>query len=226
MARAGYLALIRKSGLSTAIANEPTTIASGSSVLFQITDKSRRVIDPNQPWHVKVNTTTQAYSALADVNFVSGEITFAAPASANSVTFSGNYLPITTASDLILEARSFDLSDSVDLLDTTVFTGTTNRTRKRIAGLNDVDFSVETIASRTDLSSLYSAKFGGDSIVVEVYFGDASDPRFRGFCRIENIEVSGGVEDLLSHNIGFKIAAVRHGDSGQVATYDFTIQPN
>jgi hypothetical protein len=225
MARAGYLALVRKGGFPTAITGEACELVSGS-VNFRITSAARRVIDPNTAWHLKVGAATLAYTGIVDVNFVSGEIQLAAHTNGSALTFSGNYIPITTSSDLVLEARDFQLSDSTNLLDSTVFTGTTDRTRKRTAGLDDVDFTVETIASRRDLASLSTMKFNGDSVVVEVYFGNASDPRFRGFCRIESIETSGNVDDLLSTSVGFKIAAVRHGESGQVATYDFTIQPN
>ena len=224
MAQAGYSLLVRKGAVPTTITNESTTIA--SSTQFIITDASRRVLDPNQPWHLKVGTTSQAFSVISSIDFVSGEINLFSPAATASLTFSGKYIPITTASDVLAEVRDFTLNDSADLLDTTVFTGTTDRVRRRIPGMQDVDLSVETIAPRTQLDYLSTVKFRGDSVVAEVFFGDASLPRFRGFCKIESIEYSGNFEGLLSSNITFKIAAVEDKTSGQVASYNYTIQPN
>ena len=224
MAQPGYSLLVRKGGFATTMTNEATTILGSTS--FKITDATRRVMDPNQPWHIKVGTTSQAYSVISSVDFVSGEIELKSAAASASLTWTGKYIPITTATDTMVEARGFTLNDSNDLLDKTVFTGTGNRVRLRLAGLNDVDLSVETIAAKQDMAYLSTCHFNGSQVVTEVYFGDATLPRFRGFCKIESIEYSGNVEDLLQTNVTFKIAAVHDTVSNQVAAYTFTVQEN
>jgi hypothetical protein len=225
MAQPGYSLLVRKGGFATTMTNEATTILGSTS--FRITDATRRVMDPNQPWHLKVGTTSQAYTVISSVDFVSGEIELKSAAASASLTFTGKYIPITTATDVMFETRSFSLTDSNDLLDKTVFTGTTNdRVRKRLAGLNDVDLTVESLMSKQDMAYLSTVHFNGSQVVTEVYFGDATLPRFRGFCKIESIEYSGNVEDLLTTNIAFKIAAVHDTVSNQVAAYTFTVQEN
>lgn len=224
MAQPGYSLLVRKGGFATTMTNEATTILGSTS--FRITDATRRVMDPNQPWHIKVGTTSQAYSVISSVDFVSGEIELKSAAASASLTWTGKYIPITTATDTMVEARGFTLNDSNDLLDKTVFTGTGNRVRLRLAGLNDVDLSVETIAAKQDMAYLSTCHFNGSQVVTEVYFGDATLPRFRGFCKIESIEYSGNVEDLLQTNVTFKIAAVHDTVSNQVAAYTFTVQEN
>lgn len=224
MAQPGYSLLVRKGGFATTMTNEATTILGSTS--FRITDATRRVMDPNQPWHLKVGTTSQAYTVISSIDFVSGEIELKSAAASASLTFTGKYIPITTATDVMFEARGFTLTDSNDLLDKTVFTGTGNRTRLRLAGLNDVDLSVETIMPKQDMAYLSTCHFNGSQVVTEVYFGDATLPRFRGFCKIESIEYTGNVEDLLQTNVTFKIAAVHDTVSNQVAAYTFTVQEN
>lgn len=223
MAQPGYSLLVRKGGFPVGITAEATTNTSGN--IFQITSAARRVLDPATPWHVKDGAATLAYSAISSVDFLSGEITLGSSPS-TSVFFTGNYIPITTATDVLFECRDFTLGDSADLLDTTIFTGTTERTRKRIQGLNDVELSAETLMDRAQMAYLSTVKFRGDNVVTEVYFGDAAQPRFRGFCKVESIESAGNVEGLLSTSIVFKIATVHDTVANQVASYTYTVQPN
>lgn len=218
MALPGYSVLVRKSGTSTGIVTEPAAIVAGSSVSFRITDSTRRIIDPNVDFHFKDGTTTIAYSAIATMDFLYGEITFTAPlTAAGSCSFSGSYLPITTSSDTVLEARSFKLSCSRDMLDRTTFTGsTTDYVRKRLLGLQDVKLDVESLAISTatqDLGTLSTAMFNGTHIVADIFFGDGNTaPHFRGFLKIANIDTAAAEDGLVTSNIGFQSAAVGASD--------------
>lgn len=227
MTQPGYSVLIRRGGTPVSITGETTALVSGTT--YRVSDAARRVLDPNQPWNVKDGATTLAYSAITSIDFVSGAITLAS-APGGAVTFTGKYIPITTASDVLVESRSFTVNDSNALLDTTVFTGTNDRTVRRVAALEDVSISVESIMSRSSTSTanwsyLATTKFRGDPVVVEVFFGDAALPRFRGFCKIESIETSGAVDDLLVTGLEFKIAAVYDPTSGRVASYGYNVEP-
>jgi hypothetical protein len=182
-------------------------------------------LDPATSWSVQDGAATLAYTAITSVDFLSGDITLAS-APGGAVTFNGSFIPITTATDTLFECRDFTLTDSADLLDTTVFTGTVNRTRRRIQGLNDVELSAESLMDRTQMAYLSTVKFRGDNVVTEVYFGDEGLPRFRGFCKVESIESSGNVEGLLSTSIVFKMATVHDTVANQVASYTYTVQPN
>lgn len=223
MAQPGYSLLVRKGGFPVATTAEATTNTTGDT--YQITSTARRVLNPAAGWHVQDGASTVAYSGISSVDFLSGEITLAAPPG-GAVTFYGQYIPITTATDTLFECRDFTLTDEADLLDTTIFTGTTDRTRRRIQGLNDVTLSAETLMGKDQMAYLSTVKFRGDNVVTEVYFGDASLPRFRGFCKVESIETSGNVEDLLSTSIVFKMATVHDTVANQVASYTYTVQPN
>ena len=231
MAVAGYQCLVRKSGVSTAVTVEPMSIilAGATSVKFRITDAAKRVIDPNTNFHVQNGSATIAYTSMAALDYMNGELTLTAAVAAGSVgslSFYGSYLPITTSSDTVLDSKSFKLSESTDLLGTDVFTGTSALpVRRRLAGLRDVSLDVESLASDADLISLASAQQAGAHVVTEVFFGDVTVPRFRGICLVENIDVSGTVEGLNSTNITFKIAAVRNETSGLVASSVHKAQP-
>lgn len=230
MANAGYSCLVRRSGTSTNVADEPLSIlASGGSVGFRITSAARRVIDPEVDFHFKNGTATLAYTDIAALDYMNGEVTFRAAQAAGSVTslsFSGNYLPITTASEWILDSRSFSLSDSVDLLATDVFTGTTAiATRKRLPGLKDFSLEVESLATDADLVVLQNALTNGTRLVTEVYFGSDAIPRFRGLCLVENIDRGSQVDALTVTNMTFKSAAVRNATANLVASYTYKAQP-
>lgn len=208
---------------------EPMAITSGTaSTTFRITDSAKRLINPNDALHVKNGTTTVAYSDISSIDFLNGIITFAsarADGSVTSISFSGSYLPITTTSDVVLETKSFKLSQSRDLLDTTVLTGTTDFTRKRLAALKDFSLDVESIALDADLAWLATTFFNGDHVVPEVYFGDVAAPRFRAFCKIGSMDKEEDVEGLGTINVSFQAAAVLNSDSGQVADYKLLAFP-
>lgn len=219
MAQAAYACLVRKSGTSTGIVTEPVALTPTlQSVAFRITDSTRRLIDANTDFHFKDGTTTIAYSSIASMDFLYGEVVFTAPlASPNSCSFSGSYLPITTSSDTILEAKSFKLGCSRDMLDRTTFTGTTSDyTRKRLLGLQDVKLDVESLAISTatgDLGTLATAMFNGTNVVVDIFWGDsASAPHFRGYMKIANIDTSAAEDGLVTSGIGFQSAAIGASD--------------
>lgn len=224
MPAAGYSCLVRKSGVTTAITAEACSLVTGS-VTFQITTAARRVIDPTVNFNFQDGGATIAYTGISSLDYLNGRVVFSAPPT-GAVTFNGSFLPITTSSDLILESRSFNLGQSVDLLDTTVFTGSsTDYVHKRIPALKDVSLDVESIATRADLATLTSAQFAGAPMVTEVFFGDATIPRFRGFMQVEDVGTTAAVDGLLTTNITFKAAAILNETANKVAGFTFLAQP-
>ncbi len=230
---AGYQALVRRSGVSTGITTEPLQLSpSGQSVQFRITDSAKRVIDPNVDFHFKNGTSSIAYSTITSLDLLHGYVTFSAAQSAGSVTslsFSGSYLPLTTSSEVFLDSKSFKLSLSRDLLDTTVFTGDSSSfTKRRLAALKDASLDIESVADVGQLGVLTnSAAFAGDHVVVEVSFGGtaASNPKFRGITRVSDIDISGANEDLVKTSVSFKISQAPTLPAGFSAAYGFGIQP-
>lgn len=227
---AGYSCLVRRSGTSTNITTEPLSILSGgSSLIFRIAAAAKRVIDPEVDFHFENGGATIAYTAISAIDYMNGEVTFKAAQADGSVTslsFSGNYLPLTTAAEIVTEARSFSLSDSVDLLPTDVFTGSVEDLyRRRLPGLRDFTLEVESIATPADLAELDTALQEGTRLVTEVYFGSDAAPRFRGLCLVENVDRSGAVDGLNVTNLTFKAAAVRNATADKTASLAYKAQP-
>lgn len=229
---AGYACLVRKSGTSTAITAESCASISVGSTAFQVTDSTKRVIDPRADFNFKDGSTTIAYSNILSLDFLNGRVSFSA-AVAGALTFNGSFLPITTSSDIILETKSFSLGQSVDLQDATVLTGsTTNYAHVRVPTLKDVTLSVDSLSTATLLGSLSSAMFNGQPVITEVFFGDQNTPRFRGFMQIDSISNAEAVDGLMDTTVDFKVAAILSTpglvpvfNPGLVAGFTFIAQP-
>ena len=233
MAAPGFSCLVRKGGTPTVISLEPlshVTAAQGgtASSTFRITDSAKRLIDPEAGFNLRFSAATGVFGTdYTNVDFLTGTFTIVGAYSAASLTFGGSYIPITTTSDLMLDSKSFNLNLSTNLIDTTVFTGTTQlAVVKRLPGLQDVSLQVTSLASKEELSTLQTAHENGTKVVTEVLMGDAStSKRFRGLCQIESIETSGSADGTAEVNLQFKIAAVKNTQTGLVPGYVFTIQP-
>lgn len=210
MAKAGWQCAIRKSGPSTSTTSEAFT--SLGSDRFQITSAAKRMIDISQPWHVKDGGGTVPWEDITSADFAFGEFTVLSVTGA--LTFYGNYLPLTTTSEIFAEAKSFAISESVELLDTTVFTSTSNY-RKRIAGLEDYTLSVDMNLNALDMERLTALKDGTAICGVEVNSG--ASPLFRGYGRIASIERSGSVDGLVEASVEWQVTADRHAETGLFA---------
>jgi hypothetical protein len=223
MAVPGFAAQVRRSGTSTSTTDEACEQVSGN--LYQVTNAARRVIDPTVAWHFKDDGATVPYADIVSLDYVNGQVLLSG-APVGDVEFNGSFLPLTTSSEVVAEARSYTLSESTDLLDTTVFAGSTEALlHSRMASLKDASIEVESIASVASLATLETYKNAGTPVVVEIYQGSTGAQRFRGFCLVETIERSGEVAGLIQSSISFKISAIRNETSGLVASYAYKTQP-
>lgn len=222
----GYQCLVRKSGTTTAVVDEPCELVSGTT--FRITASAKRCVDPDVSWFLEADAVAIPADDVLSADLVNGEFTLSGDVSPSAViTFSGSFLPLTTTAEVLTEAKSFSLGLSTELADTTVFTGTSNMhagLRRRLATLKDVSLEVESIASHSDLFVLQNYKDNATRVVTEIYFGADGTERFRGYCFIDNIDRSGDVGDLISTAITFKIASTRDAN-GFLASYNFKAQP-
>ena len=217
MAIQGYRSAIKRSGTSAGMAAETMSIVSatsgGASVTFYVTNSARRCIDPTAAWSVLASGVTQSYSSVS-VDFLFGEVTFASPvASATSVAFNGNYLPLTTSSEVLSEVRSFTLNRSDNLADATVFS-TTATYRRREALLRDVEASLDMFLNQDELATLRTYMNAGTEVVLEVYWG--AEPRFRARTLIDNIEMTGNVDGLLEASVSFKLSTYRVAENNNI----------
>lgn len=215
MAKAGYNCLIRKGGAPTSTTSEAFTSLGGD--VYQITSAARRCIDPRTVWHLKDSAGTVPFSDISDADFLFGEFTVASVT--GLLTFYGDFIPLTTASEVVQNAMSFSLSESSDLLDTTVFTGGVSRVRKRIYGLGDASLSIEGLWTAEDHAGLASLHSSGESFVFEINSG--ASQLFRAWGKMAEYSRDGSVDGLLERSFSVELDAQRDAETGfQIAISD------
>jgi hypothetical protein len=214
MAVAGFKCSIRRGGIPTAVTAEACTTL--SSTRFQVTSTARRCIDPTAPWNVKAGAATVAYSAITSFDFLFGEVTLASPTAGVALTLDGTFIPLTTASEFVTEVKGHSLSQSSDLMDTTVYTST-SPFRKRIYGLGDASISVDMLVNVADMPRLATLMSNGSNAIFEINSG--SSPVFRGIGKIASIDRSSTVDGLVEATVEWVLNAERDSVSGFIAGY-------
>lgn len=213
MAVAGFNCAIRRGGIPTATTAEPLTNVAGT--VYQITSEARRCLDINAPWHLTDAGGTVDYANINNIDFLFGEVDVTG--AAGSLTFSGQFIPLTTASDFLSEVVSHSLTESSDLLDTTVYNEGASNLRKRIYGLADANLTIDMLLNSLDMVSLSSLHTAGAVAVIDVNSGYS--PRFRAFGRIVSLERSGSVDGRVEASVEWQLAAQRDTNTGTIQGY-------
>lgn len=213
MAIAGYKCLIRRSGLSTAAASELMEVDSGTT--YRITSTARRAIDPDTAWHLKDGAACVAWTNVSAINLAFGRVTLGSPPT-GTLTFNGNFLPMTTSAEIITEAKGFTLTETSDLLDDTVFTST-SRLMTRTYGLQDASLSVDLLVNTTDAPRLATLSANGGTVLMEINSGVSAV--FRGFGKIESFERTSSVDGLVEGTLSVQLNGERHEPTGLISGY-------
>ncbi len=213
MARAGFQCAIRRGGIPTTMTAEACTTLSSTS--FQVTSAARRCIDPSFPWHITVSGATLAYTSVTAFDFLFGQFTVTSPLAA-APTLTGTFIPLTTASEFVSEVKGHSLTESSELLDTTVYTST-SPFRRRISGLADASLSLDMLLNPNDMARLATLSATGSDVFVEVNSGFS--PLFRGIGKITSIERSTSVDGLVEATVEWVLSASRDDRTGRIAGY-------
>lgn len=213
MPRAGYTCLIRRSGVGSATTSEVMQVESGT--LYRITNTARRAIDTEVAWHLKDGAACVPWTNVTGLDLAFGRVTLGAPPT-GTLTFNGNFLPMTTSAEVITEAKGFTLTESSDVLDKTVFTST-SRTMKKTYGLQDATVSIDLFVNSTDMPRLATLSANAGLILMEINSGVSS--LFRGYGRIESLERSSTVDGLVEATINVTLNGERHEPTGIVSGY-------
>lgn len=212
---AGYRSLIRRGGFPTSTVSEPFTLVSGTR--FQITDNAKRVIDPTLPWHLSHTSGTVPYSNITAFDFLFGEATVTGVS--GTLRFTGSFVPLTTGAEIVAEVTAHSLSESSDLIDTTVYTGPSgSRLRKRIYGLGDANISVDLNLNTTDMPTLATLNFNGSRVLFEL--SSPASAVFRGWGRLASLERTGSVEGKVEASLSWELDAHRDAATGFIAGYN------
>lgn len=207
MAIAGYRAVVKLSGDSTAMVAEATTL-SGGNTIAQITNTARRILNPAVAVTLKDNGVTQAANTYT-LNFLYGKASKTAGSFTGPVTIDASYL----AMHSVAEGTSLSINCSREQLETSVF-GTTDKSY--LMGLKSAEGSIESLALlSTDLDP------GAGEIIIEDLFDDdvakllevTLDPDlpkyWRGWVRFHGLNTEATVEDLVKSTVNWRTTSIQ-----------------
>jgi hypothetical protein len=188
MATAGYSAKLYRSGTSTAMTAEATTLVTGKT--YRITNAAKRMLDPAVAVVVDDGGSPVSASDILSIDYLHGLVTFDPSYTVSgAITFDANYLPLSQIADVY----NASFSTSVMMLDDTVYEDTTV---SRKAGLKDLSGSFSAYdEAATAISSLMAA-----STVLYLTWmqtGSATADHLRARVLLESEDASVAVDGLV-----------------------------
>jgi hypothetical protein len=219
--------VIKQGGTSTAFTNEACTKVTANTV-YQITDTTKRVLDPTVALTVQVDPDGGGASPYATVgattytvDYLFGTITFASDqgASATVRVSAGNYIPTVTVAKVkeISYNATRDQGDSTSM-DSAGYHGRT----PTLLDLSGSLTSFESMSFDHDpgggVQTFISKLTGGTAWLLE----DRSDPSgsyFRAWVLISSLENSGAVNDLLELVVSFVGTSISGSGRVDVAAF-------
>jgi hypothetical protein len=214
---------IKAGGTATVLTNEATTKVTANTV-YQITDATKRVLDPDTALVVEVDADGGGGGGYATaavgtytVDYMFGKITFASDQGASAlVRVSGKYIPTLA----VAEGTEFELDDAANLLESTVFG---DGWRKRFTGLQEASGSFTLIALlQTDLDpgagerKLRTAMRSGTKLLLEYRPGGAAD-YWRAWVYLSQEGEKGQVDGRLEGTVQFSTHAPTGVGEGELA---------
>jgi len=209
MSFAGYLTTLRASGIPTTMANEAMSPVGGSSTFssYQIDSTTRRVWDRKVTFTFQQTSSTGstiASTAIVDINYLYGKVTFNATQS-TAIVVTGTYMPMSA----VAGAHSYTLNQVTDVLDDTDFSSTGFKSKRM--GLHDISLSLNrwepldnTFTKMWLGSSTSSTAVRLEPVVAEINPG-GSTLTARGWFVVENDNKSGDVSGLEEASVSLQI---------------------
>lgn len=213
MGVAGYNAELKLGGTPTSFTDEATV--SLSSVRYQISDATKRVLDRQTLPTVKVDTIAQDSSTYS-VDYLFGIIEFDSYTSSANPTVSGKYIPI-GSSERIANCNSYELNMEGSILDGSNFKDAqdNNGYMTKVVGLLDTNVSLSGFHEMS--GSVYDAILSRDDVLFELTPAGSALGTYRGWFVPENMNLSGGVDDLEGEDISLQLDTDVTSESDAVA---------
>lgn len=208
MATAGYNAKLYRSGTSTAMTAEATTLVTGKT--YRITNAAKRMLDPAVAVVVDDGGSPVSASDILSIDYLHGLVTFDPSYTVSgAVTFDANYLPLTQIADVY----NASFSTSVMMLDDTVYE---DAQVSRKAGLKDISGSFSCYdEGATALSSLLAA--GTVLYLTWQQTGSGSTPHLRARVLLESEDASAAVDGLIESTYNFTGASLKSVEGRDVS---------
>jgi hypothetical protein len=188
MATAGYSAKLYRSGTSTSMTAEATTLVTGKT--YRVTNAAKRMLDPAVAVVVDDGGSPVSASDILSIDYLHGLVTFDPSYTVSgAITFDANYLPLSQIADVY----NASFSTSVMMLDDTVYEDTTV---SRKAGLKDLSGSFSAYdEAATAISSLMAA--GTVLYLTWMQTGSATVDHLRARVLLESEDASVAVDGLV-----------------------------
>lgn len=196
---AGYVATIKKSGTSTSFTTEACSLVSGYT--YQIDDTTKRCWDWTKTFTV-YNDAVEVSSSLYTIDFMHGKITFSGagiPASADAITVSGYYLPLTTFSS----ANDISMGMTANTTDQTSFASA-----QANGGYMSYGYGLKTV--NLSLSGFYETSTGifalleaREPFVIEICPDGNAKSIARGVFMVTSQDQDGAVGDTETESVEF-----------------------
>lgn len=206
MALAGKGSALKKSGASSAMANEPMTSLGGGA--YQITSTARRVVDPAVAVVVE-DAAVPVASNLWRFDYLFGIVTFSGYSPGGAITVDANYLATADAA----EVRSVALSMARDQGDDTVMG---DAARSKLPLLKDLTGSASVLAHPSvDWLALMNA---GTPVLLE--FRPASTGEFfRAWVLVSGFDEGATFDGLVETTVNFEGASRAAATDGDGAAF-------
>lgn len=212
---AGYVATIKKSGTSTAMTGEATTLVSGKT--YQIDAAAKQVWDRTATF-VIYDGVTDVTAQVESINYLYGTVTFlSAYTVLGAITVDGSYLPLAAYG----KAQEFSLTQNAESVDTTDFDTAQGNGgfRTFTPGLRQVSL---------DLSGFYALSNGfktilsdRDEVVIEISPDGTGNSMCRGFFKPMTTGQSGDVGGNEQETVTFELS-VPYVDGVAITPFDWS----
>ena len=213
MSSAGYNAKLYRSGTSTSMTAEATTLVTGKT--YRITNAAKRMLDPGSAVTVDDGGVPIASVNIESIDYLHGIIVLdAGYTPGGAITVDANYLPLSQIADVYTSS----VSTSVTMLDDTVYEDT-GVSRK--AGLKDISGSFSAYdEGATALSGLLEA--GTVLYLTLMQTGSASVEHLRARVLLESEDASAAVDGLVESMYNFVGASVLSVEGREVSwSFDY-----
>lgn len=195
----GYQAVIKKTGASTVMTDEATTLVSGKT--YQITDTSKRLIDVATTVVVE-DATVDVTDEVESIDFLFGKVTFKSSYTVTgAVTITGAYLPASQ----ICAMNKFSLSQQAESIDETdlCVAQANNGFRQYALGLKTVSLELSGFYKAT--SAFLTSLKNRELVMIELNPDGGGHSVARGFFKPKSDKQSGKVGALEEETVMYSL---------------------
>ena len=213
MATAGYSAKLYRSGTSTSMTAEATTLVTGKT--YRITNAAKRMLDPTVAVVVDDSGSPVSASDILSIDYLHGIVTFDPSYTVSgAVTVDANYIPLSQIADVY----NASFSTNIMTLDNTVYEDTAV---SRKAGLKDISGSFSSYdEGATAISSLLAA--GTVLYLTWMQTGSAAEDHLRSRVLLESEDASVAVDGLVESTYNFVGASTKSVEGRDVSwSFDY-----